>query len=141
MWASSEFRQRTFPHRPRTFRSTIIHLSGIWAHVVVSLVSHFMLWKWGEKTSVLTNKEKEKGALSCLRVILLVITQPMSFMVGLRLEKVDSNHSIFLFFFWQKKKWVEGEWTLYSPVKNSLIIFRLFEIEMRCKKHQHTTSC
>lgn len=82
MWASSEFRQRTFPHRPRTFRSTIIHLSGIWAHVVVSLVSHFMLWKWGEKTSVLTNKEKEKGALSCLRVILLVITQPMSFYGG-----------------------------------------------------------
>ena len=68
-----------------------------------------MLWKWGEKISILTNKKKERIVLSpCHLPILLVMTQPMSFMVGLRLEKVDSNHLI-LYFILVEKKWVKGE--------------------------------
>ena len=63
----------------------------------------------GRKDKHFDQQEKERIVLSpCHLAILLVMTQPMSFMVGLRLEKVDSNHLI-LYFILVEKKWVKGE--------------------------------
>ena len=89
----------------------------MWAHVVVSLVYHFLLWKWGEKISILTNKKNERIVLSLSHLpILLVMSHDSTddFYGGSAfgeggLESLDT-----FFYFGRKKKWVEEERHLLS---------------------------
>ena len=108
----------------------------MWAHVVVSLVYHFLLWKWGEKISILTNKKNERIVLSLSHLpILLVMSHDSAddFYGGSAfgeggLESLDT-----FFYFGRKKKMGRRGATL--------IIFRLFEMKMKYKKHQYIASC